>query len=198
MAVRWRGPLIFLQIFAIARNDPECPNNAAGACCLRRFWNRNGDDNAGRGKLSKRIVVSLRFPAFAALQPRFRIFRNVPSSDFSFVGGFSCRHICAGNRAAILGDVVRGRYTFGDAYNVAVWSLVPLMFLLAYDFVVPRMDTSQPTCVLSATILAIILLWSYARMLKGIGVLFDMYPTKIYGYGIIVLAVVAALIAVFV
>ncbi len=88
---------------------------------------------------------------------------------------------------------VRGRYSFGDTYNIAVWSLAPITFLLAYDLVVPRMDISQSTALVSSVILAGMLLWCYARVLKGTGVLFDIYPTKIYGYGIILLGIVVGL-----
>ena len=89
---------------------------------------------------------------------------------------------------------VRGRYSFGDTYNIAVWSLTPLTFLLAYDLVSPRMDISSSTATVSSVILAVILLWCYIRMLKGTGVLFDIYPTKIYGYGLILLSLAIGII----
>lgn len=88
---------------------------------------------------------------------------------------------------------IRGRYYFADAFNIAVWSLTPLCFLLAYDLILPRMDVSQSTAIFSLIILGVILLWSYARFLKGAGVLFDIYPTKIYGYGIILIGIIAAI-----
>lgn len=91
---------------------------------------------------------------------------------------------------------VRGRYSFGDTYNIAVWSLTPLTFLLAYDLVSPRMDISSSTATVSAVIFAAMLLWCYIRLLKGTGVLFDIYPTKIYGYGIILLAAVVAAVTI--
>lgn len=91
---------------------------------------------------------------------------------------------------------IRGRYYFADAFNVSVWSLTPLSFLLIYDLVLPRMDMSPSTAVLSLVIMGIILLWSYVRFLKGAGVLFDIYPTKIYGYGAIVLALLVVIVMV--
>lgn len=92
---------------------------------------------------------------------------------------------------------IRGRYYFADAFNVSVWSLTPLSFLLIYDLVLPRMDMAPSTALLSFIILGIILLWSYVRFLKGAGVLFDIYPTKIYGYGAIVLAILVVIVLLF-
>jgi len=91
---------------------------------------------------------------------------------------------------------IRGRYYFADAFNVSVWSLTPLSFLLVYDLVLPRMDMAPSTALLSLVIMGIILLWSYVRFLKGAGVLFDIYPTKIYGYGAIVLALLVVVVIV--
>jgi hypothetical protein len=88
---------------------------------------------------------------------------------------------------------IRGRYYFADTFNISVWSLTPLTFLLAYDLILPRMDMSSSTALLSLVILGVIVLWSYARFLKGTGVLFDVYPTKMYGYGAALLAILVVL-----
>ncbi len=92
---------------------------------------------------------------------------------------------------------VKGRIYFSDTYNIVVWSLLPLAFLLAYDLILPRMDFDHPTAVLSGVILLVIFLWSYLRVLKGAGVLFDIYPTRIYLYGVAFLALVAVVAFVF-
>ncbi len=86
---------------------------------------------------------------------------------------------------------IRGRYYFADAYNISVWSLQPLSFLLVFDLILPRMDMDHATATIVLVIFVAITLWCYFRILKGAGVLFDIYPTKIYGYGIVFLAVVA-------
>jgi hypothetical protein len=85
---------------------------------------------------------------------------------------------------------VKGRIYFGDTYNIAVWSLLPVSFLLLFDLILPRMDMDRSTEILSLVILLVIFLWSYFRMMKGTGVLFDIYPTRIYVYGVALLAIV--------
>lgn len=111
---------------------------------------------------------------------------------FASAGAFIAVVLMAGvmRFAAIF---IRGRYYFADAYNVTVWSLLPFCFLLAYDLIVPRMDFDQSTATLSFLILATMFLWCYFRLLKGTGVLFDIYPTKIYGYGAGFLALVVVI-----
>ncbi len=89
---------------------------------------------------------------------------------------------------------VRGRILLGDTYNVAVWALLPAAFLLPYDLIVPRMDINSATATISYVTLLVLFLWSFYRLLKGTGVLFDVYPTKIYLYGTAVLLVVSAVL----
>ena len=85
---------------------------------------------------------------------------------------------------------IRGRYYFADAYNISVWSLQPLSFLLIFDLILPRMDMDHATATIMLVVLVIITLWCYFRILKGTGVLFDVYPTKIYVYGVLFLSIV--------
>jgi len=92
---------------------------------------------------------------------------------------------------------VRGRIYFSDTWNIAVWSLFPIVLLLFYDLILPRMDMDGTTATVSAIVLATIFLWSYFRILKGTGVLFDVYPTKIYIYGAIFLGIVALVLFTF-
>jgi hypothetical protein len=84
---------------------------------------------------------------------------------------------------------VRGRYYASDAFNVSVWSLLPWCFLLGYDLILPRMDTDHTTATLSLVLIGVLFIWSYIRLLKGMGVLFDVYPTRMYVYGVAFLAV---------
>ena len=78
-----------------------------------------------------------------------------------------------------------------------MWSLQPLSFFLIYDLIVPRMDMDQTTAMISLVLLIAIKLWCYFRLLKGAGVLFDIYPTKIYGYGAVLIALLAGIAYVF-
>lgn len=92
---------------------------------------------------------------------------------------------------------VRGRIYVSDAFNVVTWALLPLVVLLPFDLILPRLDPTRETLTFVAVILGALSLWSYQRLMKGTGVLFDVYPTVIYVYGTVLLALVA-LVAFFV
>ena len=89
---------------------------------------------------------------------------------------------------------VKERIYLGDTYNIAVWSLLPVSFLLLFDLILPRMDMDGSTEILSLAILLVIFLWSYFRIMKGTGVLFDVYPTRIYIYGVALLAILVVIV----
>jgi hypothetical protein len=89
----------------------------------------------------------------------------------------------------------KGRIMMGDTYNVTVWSVLPVILLLPFDLILPRMDIDRRTVTLAFGILLGLFLWIYYRLFKGIGVLFDVYPARLYMYGTFGLLVVAILIA---
>jgi hypothetical protein len=56
------------------------------------------------------------------------------------------------------------------------------------------MEPEFSTLKLIALVMLAIWIWVYYRLLKGAGVLFDVYPTRLYIYGTFVLGVVALLV----
>jgi hypothetical protein len=82
----------------------------------------------------------------------------------------------------------RKRIYVSDAFNIVVWALLPLSFLLPIDLILPRLDPTPETFSFVVIIFGVLVLWVYQRLMKGIGVLFDVYPTVIYVYGTLVLA----------
>jgi hypothetical protein len=87
---------------------------------------------------------------------------------------------------------VRGRIYLSDTYSVVVWALLPLILLLPFDLVMPRLDPTSATFGFAAVVFGLLVLWVYQRLMKGAGVLFDVYPTVIYIYGTLLLALVSA------
>jgi hypothetical protein len=92
---------------------------------------------------------------------------------------------------------IRGRILIGDTFNVTVWALLPIVLLLPLDLILPRMDIDYSTLLLTLSVFIILFLWIYFRILKGAGVLFDIYPTQLYIYGMLVLAVASITIFIY-
>jgi len=77
---------------------------------------------------------------------------------------------------------VKGRIFLGDAFNITVWALLPMIFLLPFGMLVTRIDRTESLVFVTFWVLIVLGLWLFYRLLKGIAVLFDIYPTKVYLY----------------
>ena len=82
----------------------------------------------------------------------------------------------------------------GDTFNVTVWSFLPFIIILPFDLILPRMDIEPGTVKLVSIIFVFVTLWVYYRLLKGIGVLFDVYPARLYIYGTAFITIITILI----
>ncbi len=89
---------------------------------------------------------------------------------------------------------VRGRIFYTDALNVTSWALMPSIFLLPLGMILPRLDHTQSTAMFTFVVLILLKLWLLYRLMKGVGVLFDIYPTRIYLFGSLGVAVAYLLI----
>jgi beta-galactosidase len=89
----------------------------------------------------------------------------------------------------------KGRILIGDTFNVSVWSFLPFILVLPLDLILPRMDIEPSTVKLAGVLFVFVGLWVYYRLLKGIGVLFDVYPARLYMYGTAAIIIVGILIA---
>lgn len=89
----------------------------------------------------------------------------------------------------------KGRIMIGDTFNVVVWSCLPFAIVLPFDLILPRMDIEPGTVKFATVLFVFMTLWVYYRLLKGIGVLFDVYPARLYMYGTASIIIVGILIA---
>lgn len=88
---------------------------------------------------------------------------------------------------------VKGRIFYSDTYNVTVWAFLPAVIMLPVGMLIPRLDRTETMVFVIGVVLILLGLWLFFRLLKGIAVLFDIYPTRIYLYGTLSLAVVVVL-----
>jgi hypothetical protein len=88
----------------------------------------------------------------------------------------------------------KGRILIGDTFNVSVWSFLPFIIVLPFDLILPRMDIEPSTVKVAAALFIFVGLWVYYRLLKGIGVLFDVYPARLYIYGTAAIIIIGILI----
>jgi len=85
----------------------------------------------------------------------------------------------------ILSIVFRARLYLYHAFAVTMWSTPPMLVLLPVGMIIYRL-LDNPVY-LAPTILLMILLivWTFLRFLKGLSIVMDVYPMKVYAFGIL-------------
>jgi len=88
---------------------------------------------------------------------------------------------------------IRTRVQFINAYQVTVWSMLPVIIFIPIGMILSRiLETPFYIYPVAILILAIIV-WIIQRLLKGISVIYDIFRSRIYFFGTIV--VLAFLVA---
>lgn len=84
---------------------------------------------------------------------------------------------------------VKGRIRVSDTINVVVWSALPLIFLVPFGMIITRLDRNETLGLTAMWVLVVLFGWIFYRLLKGVAVLFDIYPTRVYLYASIATAI---------
>ncbi|HVK38899.1 MAG TPA: glycoside hydrolase family 2 TIM barrel-domain containing protein [Candidatus Kapabacteria bacterium] len=89
---------------------------------------------------------------------------------------------------------VRNRIFFNDAYTIAVWGALPVLLLIPLAMILYRiLEWHDASVMILSVILVAVFLWMLYRILRGTSVVYDVRPTKVYGYalgGILALSLV--------
>ncbi|HEV8538322.1 MAG TPA: glycoside hydrolase family 2 TIM barrel-domain containing protein [Bacteroidota bacterium] len=91
----------------------------------------------------------------------------------------------------ILSMMVRAYVGFYNSYAITIWSLLPYVFLLPLAMIFYQL-LSQFYIVWVFVFIGIITVWVLIRLLKGISIIYDVYPFKVYAIGLLLLIVVGA------
>ena len=84
---------------------------------------------------------------------------------------------------------IKGRIHFSDTANTVIWSALPAVFLLPFGMIITRLDRNETLGFVAMWVLVVLFGWIYYRLLKGVAVLFDIYPTRVYLYAGIATAI---------
>jgi hypothetical protein len=77
------------------------------------------------------------------------------------------------------------------AYAVTMWSTPPLIALVPLGMILFRLMETRMYVVPSLVIVAALMVWVILRLLKGISIIFDAMPARVYFVGILSIAAVA-------
>jgi hypothetical protein len=78
---------------------------------------------------------------------------------------------------------VRNRIFFTDSYTIAIWGALPALLLIPVAMILYRMlEWNDASPFLLGVILLVVIVWMLYRILRGTSVVYDVRPSKIYGY----------------
>jgi hypothetical protein len=89
---------------------------------------------------------------------------------------------------------VRTHVYFYHAFSVVMWSLLPYIILIPISMILYRLMDSEVYILPLCIVMGVVTLWVIGRLFKGISIIYDVYPGKIYVGGILFLALCAVVL----
>ncbi len=85
---------------------------------------------------------------------------------------------------------VKSRVLFYHAFSISIWSALPYIILIPVAMIVFRLMETEFYIIPVFILIALITVWVILRLFKGISIIFDVYPVKIYAIGFFIILIV--------
>jgi hypothetical protein len=93
----------------------------------------------------------------------------------------------------LLSLVARARVHFYHCFSITMWSMLPYVIFIPVAMVLYRLSMETDTYIVPVIgLIALVSLWVFMRLLKGISIVYDMYPLKVYSVGLLMVVVATA------
>ena len=92
---------------------------------------------------------------------------------------------------------VRNKVYYSSIYFSTVWAFLPFVLLILVGIILYRLLLTDIANLYIYILLAIFCLWAFYRLMKGIYVIFDVNPSSVYFYSIILVAAIIGIIVVY-
>lgn len=89
---------------------------------------------------------------------------------------------------------IRVKVYLYHAFSITIWSLVPMIILIPLSMILFRIMESPVYILPAIGLILLVKIWSLYRLFKGISIIYDVNPGKIYGIGIILILVISGII----
>ncbi len=90
--------------------------------------------------------------------------------------------------------IIRSHINFYHSVSVVVWSTLPYIILIPVAIILYRIMETSFSIVSAFALLGILTLWVIYRLLKGVSIIYDVYPPKVYAAGVLILVAGFALL----
>lgn len=87
---------------------------------------------------------------------------------------------------------IRTKVYLYHAYSITVWSLLPLVLLIPLAMILFRIMDTAIYVLPSIGLVILFIAWSAFRLFKGISIIFDIVPFKVYSIGILIVITLCA------
>lgn len=95
----------------------------------------------------------------------------------------------------LFSSFVMNKVYLSHAYYITIWSFIPVLLLIPVTIVLYQFIHENEFALYIYIALGLFFLWILLRILKGVYVIYDTNPVKVYGYGfLLLLSAVAAVI----
>ena len=92
---------------------------------------------------------------------------------------------------------VRNKVYYSSIYFSTVWSFLPFVLLILVGIILYRLLLTDIANLYIYILLAVFCLWAFYRLMKGIYVIFDVNPSSVYFYSIILVMAVVGIVLVY-
>ncbi len=92
----------------------------------------------------------------------------------------------------LLSMMVRTHVYFYHSYAITMWSLLPYVILIPLVMVFYRLLESQFYTFPIFVFIGIVSVWVLLRLLRGVSIIYDVYPIKVYAIGLLMLVIITA------
>ncbi len=92
----------------------------------------------------------------------------------------------------IFSMLVRTHVYFYHAFSITVWSMLPYIIFIPVAMILYRLMEAEVYTMPTFILIGVVTVWVIIRLFKGISIIYDVYPFKVYIAGILIIVLSAA------
>lgn len=89
---------------------------------------------------------------------------------------------------------VKSKIHLFHAYSITMWAGIPVVLFIPVGMILYRIMESEVYVVPSLLLFVFILAWVFFRLLKGVSIIYDVIPIKVYASGIVISVLFVAMV----
>ena len=118
-----------------------------------------------------------------------------PTKFILFVSGFTfLKLIILSIVVRLLSMMVRTHVYFYHAFSITMWSMLPYVIFIPIAMIMFRLMDTEFYIMPIFVLMVLVSFWVLLRLLKGISIIYDVFPIKVYAIGLLLILICAAVL----